>query len=192
MPSNADNASNGLNLDRVVVVGTSGAGKSTLARTLAARLGSNHIELDAIHWLTGWVANDPEQFRLAIRQAVSADRWVVDGNYARNRDLIWPRATTIIWLDYRFPLVFSRAVYRTVKRIVTRETIFNGNRETIGGALLSLDGVPAWVVRRYRVVRREYSALFAGGHHEQARVIVLKRPKETQRFLAETFPGNAS
>ena len=188
IPSNAEMPASAL--DRVVVVGISGAGKSTFARTLAAHLASRHVELDAINWLPGWVAEDQDRFRAAVREAVAGRRWVVDGNYTRTRDLIWPRATTIFWLDYSFPLVFWRALRRTTMRIVNRETILNGNRETLRGALFSFDGVPAWVLRRYRIVRREYSTLFAGGRHEQARVIVFRHPKEAQRFLAATFPAS--
>ena len=116
MSSSSGHVATGLNLDRVVVVGISGAGKSTLARTLASRLGSPHVELDAIQWLPGWVAKIRSSSGPRSGKPWRRHRWVVDGNYARSRDLIWPRATTIIWLDYRFPLVFWRAVSHTVKR----------------------------------------------------------------------------
>src|SRR5262249_18611627 len=41
-------------LARVVVIGTSGAGKTTFAGRLASRLGTAHIELDALHWGHDW------------------------------------------------------------------------------------------------------------------------------------------
>lgn len=52
------------------------------------------------------------------------------GNYGRVRDLLWPRADTIVWLDYAFPLVLGRLTARTVRRAVTGEILWNGNRET--------------------------------------------------------------
>jgi energy-coupling factor transporter ATP-binding protein EcfA2 len=171
--------------DRVVVIGTSGAGKSTLARTLAARLGCPYVELDAIHWLPGWVEKDPAEFRAGVSEAVAGAKWVVDGNYVRVRDLVWARATTIIWLDYSFRIVFWRAIQRTIRRIVRRETILNGNRETIRGGLLSLDGVPAWVVRTYRLRKRENARLLASGDFGHARILVFTHPRDAERFLAE-------
>ena len=79
-------------LDRVAVVGTSCSGKTTLAKTLAARLGATHLELDAVHWEPNWQSAPDEEFRLAVSEALSGDRWVVDGNYGKVRDIIWPRA----------------------------------------------------------------------------------------------------
>jgi len=173
-----------VSLDRVVVVGTSGSGKSTLARELAQRLDSPHVELDAIHWLPGWVEKDPEKFRLGVRDAVAGDRWVVDGNYARVRDLVWPRATAILWLDYRFPIVFWRALLRTVSRVVRREVV-HGNRESLRVAFLSRYGIPWWVVRTHRKRHREFSALFAGSRWGDVPVTVLRSPRDAERFLVE-------
>jgi energy-coupling factor transporter ATP-binding protein EcfA2 len=171
-------------LDRVAIIGTSGSGKSTLARTLAGHLGSPYVELDAIHWLPGWVEKDPDQFRAGVSEAVAGPRWVVDGNYVRVRDLVWRRATTIIWLNYSFRIVFWRALRRTIARIVAGETILNGNRETIRKGLLSLDGVPAWVVRTYRLRKRQNAALLASGDFSHAQILIFRHPKETERFLA--------
>ena len=68
-------------LSRVVVVGTSGAGKTTFARRLAGSLGVRHIELDALHWDSGWVPKGLDEFRQSVGEAVAQERWVVDGNY---------------------------------------------------------------------------------------------------------------
>ena len=47
---------------------------------------------------------------------ITADRWVIDGNYGKVRDVIWPRTTAVIWLlNYSFPVVFSRALGRAVQ-----------------------------------------------------------------------------
>jgi len=40
----------GVNLTRVVVVGTSCSGKTTLARRLARILATEHVELDSLYW----------------------------------------------------------------------------------------------------------------------------------------------
>ena len=89
-----------LDLRRVVVVGSSCSGKTTLAKRIADDLGIQHIELDAIHWMPNWVERPPEELRKLTAAAVAQDRWVIDGNYLVVRDIVWERATTVIWLDY--------------------------------------------------------------------------------------------
>ena len=87
---------------RIAVVGSSGSGKSTLAKRLAGDLGLPHIELDAINWQAGWKdlnSHDPDEFVRRVAAAVGQDAWVSDGNYGKVRDLVWNRATHLVWLD---------------------------------------------------------------------------------------------
>ncbi len=119
-----------MDLRRVAVVGTSCAGKTTFAAALAAQLQVPHIELDALHWRAGWVPAPGEVFRQAVTTAVAAERWVSDGNYGVVRDLVWGRATAVVWLDYPFATVLRRALYRTARRALLREELYGGNRET--------------------------------------------------------------
>lgn len=117
-------------MKRISVVGTSGSGKTTFAGKLAEILSVPHIELDALHWEADWVEAANEVFRSRVREAARADRWVIDGNYSsRARDLVWERADTVVWLDYSFPVIFSRVVGRTFRRLVSGEECCNGNRE---------------------------------------------------------------
>src|SRR4051812_39556541 len=85
---------------RFVVIGISGSGKTTFARRLAARLGVRYVELDSLYWLPEWTMRDLAGFRELVAEAVAAEAWVTDGNYTAVRDLVWPQATAIIWLNY--------------------------------------------------------------------------------------------
>src|SRR5258707_9298493 len=88
---------------RVVVFGTSGSGKTTPARRLAAALDLPCVELDAINWQPGWrslSAIDPDRFVGRVDAATAAENWGADGNYAKVRELLWSRATHLVWLDY--------------------------------------------------------------------------------------------
>ena len=108
-------------LSRVVVIGTSGAGKTTFARELSSILGCPHVELDALYWGANWTEVADDVFRGRVQAATAGNRWVVDGDYARATDLVWPKSTAVIWLNLGFARVFSRAVKRTFRRIYTRE-----------------------------------------------------------------------
>jgi adenylate kinase family enzyme len=141
----------------VVVGGISGSGKSTLARELARRTGAAYVELDALFHKPGWEPSTDEEFAAKITAALDAagERWVVDGNYTRMRDLVWSRATTFVWLDYPFGVATWRAVKRTARRLATREALWHGNRERFSN--LFDKGHPIWwSMSQYRGSRARY------------------------------------
>jgi adenylate kinase family enzyme len=170
-----------LDLTRVVVVGTSCAGKTTLARRLAGILGSEHVELDSLYWGPGWTPRaDFSDTVLAIAQR---PHWVIDGNYSAVRDIIWRRSSAIVWLDYSFARVLSQALRRTARRIITRERLYAGNRETVRNALFDTDGIPWWVIRTHGKRRRDFPELFKRPEYGHASVIQLDRPAAAEAFL---------
>ncbi|MCJ7738800.1 MAG: adenylate kinase, partial [Anaerolineae bacterium] len=122
---------------RVVVVGTTGAGKTTVARFLVDTCGIPHVELDVLYWGPNWTPVPPDIFRERVARAVAQNAWVVDGNYSVVRQLIWQRADTVIWLDYRFLTILRQLISRTFRRIFRREVLWSGNQESLSGALLS-------------------------------------------------------
>jgi adenylate kinase family enzyme len=166
---------------KIAVVGTSGSGKSTLARELARRLGHQHVELDALHWGPDWT--ERPNFVGRVATALEGERWVVCGNYGEVRDLVWQRATALIWLNYSFPRVFYRALRRTLKRVLTREKLYGDNRESLLRAL-SFDGIPWWVVRTYQRRKREYAALLRDARYSHLEVFELTRSEQADALLA--------
>ena len=170
-------------LNRVVVIGTSCSGKTTFAKGLARVLNRHHIELDAINWLPGWTERPPEEFRRLVEEATAQDEWVVDGNYSRVREVVWSRATALIWLDYSFHVVIWRALSRTLRRSISREILFSGNRESLRMTFLSRDSILLWILKTYRRRRREYSKMLQ--ETDDVKVGVLTSPEDASRFLAE-------
>jgi adenylate kinase family enzyme len=118
---------------RVSVVGSSGAGKTTLSRRLAGALGVPHVELDAIFHQPGWTELPDDEFRRRVAAEVAGDGWVVDGNYGAVKDLVWAAADTVVWLDRPRATVIRRLVLRSARRTVTRQELWNGNREPWSG-----------------------------------------------------------
>jgi adenylate kinase family enzyme len=176
-------------LARVAVVGTSGAGKTTLARDLSVHLGAPHIELDEIYWGPNWTPNPLEQVRHDIDQRTSQPRWVCDGNYSVARDLIWPRATAVVWLNYSFPLVFTRALGRTFRRCISGTRLFGGNRETFRTSFFSRDSILLWQIRTHWRHRRDYPLQFAEEAHRHLRIVELRSEEAAKRFVSEAATG---
>jgi adenylate kinase family enzyme len=116
---------------RISVVGSPGSGKTTLGRELAASLAVPFIELDAIVHQPNWKDLTPDEFRARVTEATAGDAWVVDGNYGAVRDVVWARADAVIWLDLPRRVVMYRVVLRTIRRALTREQLWNGNREAL-------------------------------------------------------------
>jgi adenylate kinase family enzyme len=166
------------------VVGSSCAGKTTLARALGGALGAPHTELDVLHWGPAWTSRPPAEFRSRVEAAVAAPAWVIDGNYSAVRDLVWGRATALVWLDYPLWLVFPRALARTFRRIATREELFAGNRESLRG-IVDPDWIPWWVLRTFRHRRRAYPQLFQKREFAHLQVLRLEHPREQEALLRE-------
>ena len=127
---------------RVSVVGNSGSGKTTVARRLAALLGVPHVELDALHHRAGWREATAEELRREVEPIVATDGWVVDGVYrGKLGDLTLERADTVVWLDLPRRVWVPRLVRRTVRRVVLREELWNGNRESLRNVLVGRDSL---------------------------------------------------
>jgi adenylate kinase family enzyme len=169
---------------RIVVIGTTCTGKTTLAARLSHRLGVPHIELDALHWEPKWCEASLDVFRARVAQALTAESWIVDGNYGKVRDLVWGCAETIIWLDYPLPVILGRLAKRTLRRALTQEELWNGNHETLRGGFFSRDSLFVWALKTYQRGRRENPVLFASPEYRHLAVIRLSSPRAAERWLA--------
>lgn len=142
-----------------------------------------HVELDALYWLPGWIAREREDFRHLAAQATGGDAWVADGNYSATRDLLWPRATHVVWLHYGRLTVLWRIVRRTLGRLVRRQTLWSGNRETFARAFLSRESPILWSMQTYDKHQRNYRALRASGVYPQLVWVELRNPRQAQALL---------
>ena len=170
---------------RIVVVGTTGSGKTTTSLHLARILGIPHIELDALHWQPNWVAMEQEPFRQLVTQSLSGPAWVTDGNYSKARDIIWSRSTTIVWLDYPLLVILWQLTWRTWKRVISGEELWNGNRETVRGAFFSKDSLFLWALQSHPRQRRlftNYNTTPEGAHLQ---MVHLHSRRETAQWLSQ-------
>lgn len=174
---------------RVSVVGSSGSGKTTLARSLAEALGVAHVELDALFHGPGWTEPEPEEFRRRVAEALDAadGGWVTCGNYSAVREpVVWPRADTVVVLDLAKAVVMRRVVTRTLRRVVRREELWNGNREPWRN-LYAWDperNIIRWSWTRYALTRERYRAAAQDPANAHLDFVLLSTPAEVAAFLA--------
>ncbi|MFT5142580.1 MAG: adenylate kinase family enzyme [Rhodothermales bacterium] len=176
-------------MTRVLVVGSSCSGKSTFAAGLSEVLSIPHIELDALHHLEDWVPRPIDEFRQLTDAATDGSDWIVDGNYSGLRETVWPKATHLIWLNYSFPLVLYRGLKRTIKRVVTQEELYSGNRESFRQSFLSSDSVLLYMITHFGHRRRQYRRVFDGDGPWNMIMVELRSPKAARAFLAEAARG---
>lgn len=171
-------------LSRVVIQGPSGSGKTTLAVELADILGVTALELDALYQQADWTPLELDEFRARVQEFIDQPKWVVDGNYSQVRDLVWSRATTIVFIDIPRRVTMIRVVRRTVSRLVRRERLWNDNHE-LWRNVVSRDpmrNIILWSWNSYVTyhvdVPRE-ARTFVGSE----RVVVLSSTRDVRGFL---------
>lgn len=142
---------------RILVYGVTGSGKSTTAAAIGRRTGLPAHMVDDLTWEPGWVPVPPEEQRRRIAEICAQPAWVLDSAYGRWLDVVLPRVDLVIALDLPRWFSLQRLVRRTVGRIVTREPVCNGNRETARNQL-SADSIVVWHFRSFRRKRKRMRA----------------------------------
>jgi predicted kinase len=171
---------------RVLILGRTGSGKTTLARELAAAIDVPHVELDALYFGPAFSTVPLPLLRERTTAAIAGERWVTDGNKSAVRDLVWPRADTVVWLDY--PVAVSlwrlgkRALWRT--SVLTTEASQTGDKAGLPKQMLSAAKGVLTALRSHRGQRRAYPKMFAEPQNQHLAVVRLRSPRATRRWLA--------
>jgi adenylate kinase family enzyme len=167
-------------MKRVAVIGSaSGNGKTTFARALAERLGAPFVELDALNHGPNWTEATADELRAKVEPIVATEAWVIDGAYmGKLGDIVVGNADTVVWLDLPVWVWLPRLLRRTLRRVVTRETLWNENRETFRNVFFSRDSLLLFTFRNNWRRRRLYPSRLA-----RYNVVRLRRRADVVRFL---------
>ncbi len=168
---------------RIAIIGATGSGKTTLAQLLGDALEMPVIELDAMHWMPGWTEKPWQEIRVELDSLTQQECWITDGNYSQVRDLIWPRADTVIWLDYPLLPIFFRLLIRSLQRAFLKVELWNGNYERFRDNFLSRDSLFLWLLKSRRKQRANYPKAFKEPHHAHLQVLCFTHPKQTEHWL---------
>lgn len=85
---------------RILVLGGNGPDRSSLAHLLAQARVAPHVELEGPTFEPRISTASMPVLRERAIAAIARDRWVADCDSCLSIDLAWPRADTVVWLDY--------------------------------------------------------------------------------------------
>ena len=100
-------------------------------------------------------------------------------------DMHLDQADTIVWLDLPRRTVMTRVIRRTIRRVLTREELWNGNKEPWTN-LYHWDperNVIKWSWVTYQGVRERYEKCMSDGSWVHANVLRLRSPQAVEGFL---------
>ena len=162
-----------------VIASASGNGKTTFGRELAAKLGVQFVELDALVHGPGWVETPDDALRAQVEGILASDGWVIDGTYERKLgDIVLRAADMVVWLDLPLWVWLPRLARRTWRRVRRREELWNGNRESAASALWGVDSLFLFALRTHFRRRREWPEALSA-----LPLVRLRTPAAVDRFL---------
>jgi adenylate kinase family enzyme len=168
---------------RVLVAGPSGSGKSTVARAVSAILELPYTELDSLFHGPEWVPR--QSFVDEVRALAAQPRWVSEWQYRQVRELLMARADLVVWLDLPQWRVGTQLVWRTVRRAVRREELWNGNVEPpLHTILTDPEHILRWWWGAYRRGVRRMRELVAVPEGSRPTVVRLRSRREVREWLA--------
>jgi len=174
---------------RMLVIGRTGSGKTTLARDIAAALQVPHVELDSLYFGPNFSTVPESVLRERVATAIEEDRWVTDGNKRAVRDLAWPRADTIIWLDYPAAVTLWRLGRRALRRTASLRTqaVAEGHTRDLPRQLIAGAKAVLTALRSHTGQRREFPQLFAASENQHLAVVRLRSPRATRRWCGRVL-----
>lgn len=156
-----------------------------MAKALSKKLGIEHTEIDANFHLPNWQERPREEFQQIMDTVVERDSWIIDGNYSNTMSRHQTKADVIVWLDYSFATAFTRLFLRTVRRMITREELWSGNRETFVKQFFTRDSIFWWMIKTHRRRRAQCAEQIAEMQGTDITVVHLKTPREADEWLAQ-------
>lgn len=158
---------------RIVIIGHSCSGKSTLARRLSHILDIPHYDLDSYHWTSNWKKRLLPEFRNDIDQITNATNWVVAGNYVNAiSDLVWPKATTLIYVELPLYRLLWNYLQRTASRMYHKRPAAGDNYETITRQL-SRNSLGLHIIQTYQHKKQLYRYYMQHPPYQDLRTVYL-------------------
>ena len=165
-------------MKRILVLGPSGSGKTTLAEKIGYILQIPILHLDRYFWNTGWVETPSSEWHQKVRNLISGDSWVMDGNYTSNLAMRARAADTIIFIKSPRRLSYLRAFQRIFRNFGrTRPELPEGCPERIDIEFLKY-------IWKYPSTKQPMILNFLETHRTMKDIHILKNRQEVEDFVA--------
>lgn len=102
-------------MEKIIVIGPSGAGKSEFSRKLNKLLNIPVYHLDNLFWNKDKTHIERDELILKIKEIITKDSWIIDGDYAKTYELRMDACDTIIFLNYPLDVCLSGVESRISK-----------------------------------------------------------------------------
>ena len=169
---------------KINVVGTSGSGKSTFSKKLSRKINHSYIEMDELHWKSDWIESNTEDFFEKLKKKLSSENWILDGNYFKAQDIKWEKTNQVIFLDLPFWVVFFRVIRRSIFRVIKREKLWHGNKESFVNLFFSKESMILHTIRSFQKNRDRFHELSRSKKYKYIEFVKLKSQKEIDEFLS--------
>lgn len=103
---------------KAIVIGCPGAGKSTFARILSDKTNLPLYYLDMLWHKPDRTTVDRKVFDEKLKEIVSKDQWIIDGNYGRTLEMRIQACETVFLLDFPIDECLAGAESRIGKQRV--------------------------------------------------------------------------
>ncbi|MBA7515874.1 hypothetical protein ES705_07919 [subsurface metagenome] len=178
-------------MDRIAIFGSTCSGKSTFAINLSELLDIPVYHLDDLFWEAEWKIAPTEIFQNQVKDIITKEKWVIDGNYSKVRERILNRVTHAIILNPPLLLILWRLLVRTlgrstkirlgkISRLPSRIEE-NEDKEFFFKSFAELAKYAFRFKKRgYKKLLEEISQIL-----NKESVVILRRKKNIRKFLSE-------
>ena len=87
-------------MKKVIIIGCPGSGKSTFARSLQEKTNLSLYYLDMLYWNADKTTVPKDIFLERLKNIISDDEWIIDGNYGSSMELRMKECDTVFFLDF--------------------------------------------------------------------------------------------
>ena len=95
---------------------------------------------------------------------------MIAGRHSKARDLVWPRADALVWLDLPLTTVPRRSAVRGLCHWFSGEQICNSNRQRLWVLVNGRDSLLGYVLRAHHRRRADWPQALRLAEHCHARV----------------------
>uniref|UniRef100_UPI00402AF8C1 DNA topology modulation protein n=1 Tax=Bacillus sp. DX2.2 TaxID=3073452 RepID=UPI00402AF8C1 len=174
-------------MKKVVIIGSGGSGKSTFAKELGKIINIPVFHLDSLYWGPNWTKTPTLEWKEKQNNYMKKTKWIIDGNFSSTLDMRIMAADTIIFLDLSRYICLFRAFKRSIKDYgKTRSDMGNECYEKFDVKFLK------WIWDFPNKGRKKIISKLDTVDTTNKRIIILKSPKEVQKFLSDLMVQNNS